>query len=62
MYASDDDDLFADDDGVQYQEDTRTAVIVEFGFLFWEIVENGVVSLTRQLPHQGKEALLLARL
>jgi hypothetical protein len=34
VYASDDDDMFADDDGVPYEEDTRTSVILEFGFLF----------------------------
>ncbi len=34
VYASDDDDVFADDDGVAWQEDSRTSVIAEFGLLF----------------------------
>ena len=33
-YASDDNDVFADDDGLANQEDTRHSVIAEFGFLF----------------------------
>ena len=34
VYASDDEEVFADDDGVAGQEDNRTSVIAEFGFLF----------------------------
>lgn len=34
VYALDDNKVFADDDGVANQEDNRTSVIAEFGFLF----------------------------
>lgn len=34
VYARDDNDVFADDEGVGLQEDSRYAVIAEFGFLF----------------------------
>jgi hypothetical protein len=34
VYALDDNKVFADDDGVENQEDNRTSVIAEFGFLF----------------------------
>ena len=34
VYAIDDNKVFADDEGVPMQEDTRSALIVEFGILF----------------------------
>jgi predicted porin len=34
VYALDDNEVFADDNGVAGQEDNRTSVIAEFGFLF----------------------------